>query len=181
MKPAPNIVYTIGHSNHSADRFVELLERHGIEVLVDVRSRPSSRFSPHFAKKRLSRRLAEQGLEYRFLGAELGGMPDEDRFYDSDGYVLYDRLAASERFTRGIAALVEIAADRRTALMCGEENPTGCHRRLLLGRALIDRGVELLHVRGDGRVERDADLKPVQGDIFGSGAARSVKPVRGRS
>jgi len=68
-----NTIYTIGHSNHSLDKFVELLKRHGITVVVDVRSAPYSRFHAQFNKEELKHALRERGLGYVFLGRELGG------------------------------------------------------------------------------------------------------------
>ena len=68
-------LYSIGHSNHEAAAFLELLRRHGIAAVADVRSRPYSRFVPHFSKERLQRILAEEGIGYLFLGGELGGKP----------------------------------------------------------------------------------------------------------
>jgi hypothetical protein len=79
MKPAPRQpLFTIGHSNHPFEHFLALLRRHGVEVVADVRSRPYSRFVPHFGKERLARILADEGLGYVFLGQELGGKPVQD-------------------------------------------------------------------------------------------------------
>ena len=65
-------IYTIGHSNHSADRFIALLKDHGIEAMVDVRRFPSSRRLPHFNRPNLARALEEHGIEYHWLES-LGG------------------------------------------------------------------------------------------------------------
>ena len=67
------MLFTIGHSNHAFGHFRALLRRHGIEAVADVRSRPYSRFVPHFSKGRLDRLLAEADIGYLYLGAELGG------------------------------------------------------------------------------------------------------------
>jgi hypothetical protein len=71
---APDL-FTIGHSNHPLERFLDLLRRHGIGAVADVRSRPYSRFVPHFSKERLQRNLVEEGIDYLYLGQELGGRP----------------------------------------------------------------------------------------------------------
>ncbi|MDO8673135.1 MAG: DUF488 domain-containing protein, partial [Dehalococcoidia bacterium] len=69
-------IFTIGHSNHAFEAFVDLLRRHGIEVLVDVRSQPYSKYTPHFDHRNLEAAIANQGFKYMYLGKELGGRPD---------------------------------------------------------------------------------------------------------
>src|SRR5262245_40597757 len=107
----PAHVFSIGHSRHPIGEFLRLLERHAIEVLVDVRSMPYSRFSPQFTRNALERAVEAAGRGYVFLGKELGGRPDDAALYDHAGHVLYGRLASSPSFERGIerleAALVE--------------------------------------------------------------------------
>ncbi len=152
-------VFTIGHSNHTPDAFLTLLKRHRIDLVVDVRSRPYSRFAPHFHIKRIQRALRGADVEYLFLGKELGGMPEEDEFYDKAGFVLYHSVARSERFQLGIARLEETVPNHRGAIMCGEENPMECHRRLLIGKILTDRGIHLKHIRGDGRLQTEQELE----------------------
>jgi uncharacterized protein (DUF488 family) len=66
-------LFTIGHSNHPYEHFLDLLRRNAIAAVADVRSRPYSRFVPHFSKERLERLLAEAGVGYRFRGAEFSG------------------------------------------------------------------------------------------------------------
>ena len=142
-------LYTIGHSNRSLTEFLELLERHGIESLVDVRSAPYSRYVTHFNRADLEYSVESHKIRYTYLGAELGGRPPGDEFYDEHDHVLYYRVAQAPFFRGGIEKLIEEGAVYRTAFMCSEEDPTNCHRRLLIARVLIDEGVRVLHIRGD--------------------------------
>jgi uncharacterized protein (DUF488 family) len=87
-----------------------------------------------------------------------GGRPRDPGCYDVDGYVPYDRVAASHRFRQGIQRLETGIQRYRVAVMCSEENPAECHRNLLIGRVLADRGVILQHIRADGRLQSQADL-----------------------
>ena len=153
-------LWTIGHSNHGAERFVELLQQHDIEAVADVRSQPYSRFSPHFRQARLRELLAEAGLGYMFLGRELGGRPPEPVLYDDAGNVLYDQLAQTERFAKGLRRLLDGAETQRVAVMCSEEDPTHCHRRQLITRALLEGDVPptVMHIRGNGRLVPEAEL-----------------------
>ena len=151
-------IWTIGHSNHPLETFLDLLAKHRIEVLVDVRSSPYSRYASHFNKAAIEGALLERDIKYLFLGDCLGGRAEGEQFYDEQGYVLYDRLADSPTFRRGVDRLLEGIARFRVAMMCGEEDPTECHRRLLVGRVLGGRGVEVIHVRGDGRRQSETQL-----------------------
>ncbi len=151
-------VYTIGHSSHSIELFIELLRKHGMQVLVDVRSAPYSRYAPQFDHDLLPRSLNEAGIKYLFLGQELGGRPSKPDYYDADGHVLYSRITTDPAFVAGIERLERGMPDFRIALMCGEEDPAHCHRRLLVTRVLMERGHQVLHIRGDGRIMADEDV-----------------------
>jgi uncharacterized protein (DUF488 family) len=148
---------TIGHSNHSAEHFQGLLTRHGVEVLVDVRSWPHSRFVKWADSSRIGDVAREAGAKYLFLGKELGGRPEGDEFYDEAGYVLYGKLAQSEEFRAGIERLVRGGRKWRVAIMCSEEDPASCHRRLLVAKVLLEEGLTIGHIRGDGRCELESE------------------------
>jgi uncharacterized protein (DUF488 family) len=159
-------VYSIGHSNHSIDALLDLLLPHGIEILLDVRSAPYSRYSPHFNKRSLQAHLTEAGIEYRFAGESLGGRPDDERCYDDAGQVDYARIALQPGYREGIHRLVEIAAFRPVAMMCSEEDPGECHRHKLIADTLIrEHLADVLHIRGDGAIEA-ARLEPKQAKLF---------------
>ncbi|MBX9691478.1 MAG: DUF488 domain-containing protein [Cyanobacteria bacterium] len=151
-------IYTIGHSNHSMTAFLDFLKPLEIEVIVDVRSNPYTRYSIHFNHEPLKAATQKAGLKYLFLGRELGGKPKEKEFYDDEGYVVYERLREAERFKEGLERLIKGAHQYNIVLMCGEENPSGCHRRHLIARTLFDRQIDVLHIRSDGRQQSEADL-----------------------
>lgn len=161
-----NTIYTIGHSNQSMDEFLALLHEHGIQVLVDVRSAPYSRWVPHFNKRELQQAIESEGLRYLYLGQPLGGRPENSQHLDSDGRALYYKMAQTPEFRKGIARLLTGMKDFRVALMCSEENPDVCHRNLLVGRVLReDHAVNVRHIRGDGTVFDSVD-QPKQRSIF---------------
>jgi uncharacterized protein (DUF488 family) len=160
-------IFTIGHSNHSVEHFQRLLSEYGVEVLVDVRSWPHSRYVEWVDRSRIAEVAQAVGARYLFLGKELGGRPDPAEFYDSAGYVLYGRLAKSAQFRAGIKRLCRGAERYRVAIMCSEENPASCHRRLLVSKVLLEEGWTVNHIRGDGRCE--AESKPIalsEGSLF---------------
>lgn len=151
-------IFTVGHSNHSLEMFIDLLKSHKIDVLVDVRSKPFSRFSAQFNKEELKNAVQASGIKCVFLGREIGGRPESSEFYDVEGFVLYSRLAESTLFHEGIDRLIKGIKTYRVAVMCSEENPVNCHRRLLVGRVLAKRGVSVRHIRGDGTVQDEDEL-----------------------
>jgi uncharacterized protein (DUF488 family) len=147
--------FTLGHSNHPIETWLALVRQHEVEVVVDLRSSPYSKYAPQFDKVDMQRSLEEAGFRYLFLGAELGGRPANPAYYDASGHVLYSRLRNDAHFLAAIERL-ETGMERfHVALLCGEENPAHCHRRLLIGRVLTERGHTMLHIRGDGRLESD--------------------------
>lgn len=170
-------IYSIGHSNTSLADFFALLAMHSICLLVDVRSAPYSRYVPHFNKDSLAAEIGSAGLGYVYLGRELGGRPDDVNMYDAEGHAVYARIAQTPEFKRGLENLKRVSADQRVVMMCSEESPVDCHRRLLVGRVLQDEGFRLLHIRGDGRLDAEADLptptyaRPVQRGFFDVGTA----------
>ncbi len=151
-------IFSIGHSNQSIETFLALLRQHGIQVLVDVRSSPYSKYVPHFNSTKLAVTVEQIDIEYKFMGQELGGRPDGDEFYDADDHVLYKRVAESALFLKGIQRLMDIGAASHTAIMCSEEDPAICHRHLLIGHVLTEQGVDLLHIRGDGHLQNEKDV-----------------------
>ena len=151
-------VLTIGHSNHQIGHFLDLLKSHGVQVVADTRSQPYSEYSSHFDQNPLKKALEAEGIRYVFLGRELGGRPDGDEFYDDQGHVLYDRVSETHVFREGLSRLESGIREYEVAMLCAEENPTACHRRLLVGRVLLDRGIQVDHIRGDGRIQTEDEV-----------------------
>jgi uncharacterized protein (DUF488 family) len=173
-------LYTVGHSNHSEQKFLDLLHQHGIEVLVDVRSQPFSRYNPQYNDSNLKRAVEAAGIRYLFLGEELGGRPGGEEFLDEAGHALYHRMAESPAFLAGIERLQRGIEEHRVAIMCSEEDPAVCHRHLLVTRVLCDRGVPVLHIRGDGRLETEEQIGRAekQGVLFAELEDESWKSLR---
>lgn len=151
-------IFTIGHSNHSIETFIGLLTKFEIQVLVDIRSYPVSKFAPQFDAVQLKNDLITAGFKYIFMGTELGGRPKGDEFYDDNGHVIYSLVATTPLFLEGISRLETGIQTYRVAIMCSEENPLDCHRRLLVGRVLRSRGIDIQHVRGNGNTQTEEDL-----------------------
>jgi uncharacterized protein (DUF488 family) len=147
-------LYSVGHSNHAVAAFLDLLRQHRIQLVADVRSRPYSRFVPHFGKEKLERILAEEEVSYLFLGRELGGKPPRDdpaRFAPD-----YQARVRDPGFEKGIERLLKAAGARRTALLCRERDPLDCHRLHLVCRYVKTMVGPIRHVLHDGSIEEQA-------------------------
>jgi uncharacterized protein (DUF488 family) len=148
-------LFSIGHSNIPAGRFVEMLRANGVNAIADVRSVPASRFFPWFSAKALQSRLAGEGICYDQFGATLGGRPRDAKLY-RDGVVDYEVMAEQPDYRRGIDLLLAASAHRRVCLMCVERNPLDCHRCLLVARTLTEQGLAVGHILHDGSIEAHA-------------------------
>lgn len=145
-------VLTIGHSTHELDYFLGLLKEQNVTAIADVRSVPASRFTPQFNQEALRRALNHVDVKYVFLGKELGARSDDPTCY-VDGRVKYERLAHTAGFAEGIERLRGGMELERIALMCTEQEPLDCHRTVLICRVLVDVGVSVTHIHGNGRLE----------------------------
>lgn len=134
------MIYTLGTSGRSFDEFLALLKEHEIQAGVDIRSFPTSRF-PHFKKEYLQRRLESEGIQYFYLGKELGG-------FRKGGYLAY---MESESFRIGLKRLEEVGREKRSAFFCAEKFPWRCHRRWVAAK-LMQRGWKVIHIIERGRV-----------------------------
>ncbi|MBT8367363.1 MAG: DUF488 domain-containing protein [Deltaproteobacteria bacterium] len=149
-------LYTIGHSNHPAENFIELLLRHDITAVCDVRSQPYSKFNPQFNRENIQKDLKQSNIAYVFLGRELGPRSDDPACY-IDGQVQYHLLAQTDLFQEGLERLLKGMQFYRIAMMCAEKDPIMCHRMILVCRHLRQEVDEIRHILEDGRIEELAD------------------------
>ena len=140
------MVYTIGHSNYQIRDFVGLLLTYSIDIIVDVRSAPYSKYCPQFNKEVIQNSLNNAGIKYLFLGKELGARPSDLSCYHG-GRVQFDLLRKAVFFKKGIEKLKdEMSQGYALALMCSEKNPIDCHRTILISRVLKEHGLEVKHI-----------------------------------
>lgn len=168
-------LFTIGHSNHPLEYFVELLLPHRISMIADVRSCPYSKYSPHFSKDFLEIELRKADINYIFLGRELGAQRTESDCY-VDGQAKYDKIAGLPTFRRGLDIVLKGVEHHRVAIMCSEADPITCHRTILVCRELKKLCPDLMitHILADGTEERQEaaekrliKLHKLQPELFG--------------
>ena len=153
-------IYTIGHSRHTWDVFFPLLQLHDVKTVVDIRSNPVSRFAPFANKKRLPVLLDQIDVRYLFMGDSIGGKPTDPALLDSDGKPDYGKIRQQPSFREGIADLIALTeqSEGNIVLMCAEEDPTKCHRRLLITPELESHGVDVLNIRKTGELQTSNQL-----------------------
>jgi uncharacterized protein (DUF488 family) len=144
-------IFTIGHSVHELEVFIDLLARHGVTALADVRSRPFSRLH-HFNGDELAAVLGTRGIKYVPLCRELGARRNGPEAY-IDGQAVYERVAQLPNFQEGIGRLVRGSEDYTIALMCAEKEPLDCHRTILICRHLRPYDFRIQHILADGEIE----------------------------
>ncbi len=135
------MVYTLGTSQRLLEEFLEILEYYKLKRIIDVRSFPASKRYPHFSRQNLEKFLQEVGIEYFWLGRELGGFRPE-------GYKTYTR---SEAFARGLASLIKLLMEKPSVIICAEKFPWRCHRRFI-AQKLEEAGIEVRHIIEKGRL-----------------------------
>ena len=158
MTQSASRLYTIGHSTHSYERFLQLLRDQRVDFVLDVRSVPHSGRVPQFSQRPLRDALRSDGIRYRHAGNILGGRPADRQFYEDD-QVQYRRIAASEEFLKALARVRSAARTHHVALVCAEGDPLTCHRFLLLARYLRSPDLEIVHILPDGRGEPHSETE----------------------
>lgn len=158
MEAKEPAILTIGYGGREIGAFLGLLKAFGIELLLDVRSYPVSRFQLDYRKNILKHHLEAAGLSYLYLGKALGGRREEASCY-VEGRIDYERVRRLPTFQEGIAVLDRLRAQGRTlALMCAEKMPERCHRTLLIGETLSAMGVPVSHIDETGTALAHAEV-----------------------
>jgi len=173
----PSCVWTVGHSTRSWDAFCEVLEAHGIEAIADVRRFPGSRRYPWFASDTMAAALPAAGMQYLWV-PELGGRRrvqpgSPNGAWRNAAFQGYADHMASDEFQAGLAKVLALAGERRTALMCAEAVWWRCHRRLVAD-LLQHRGVPVLHIIDD----KPAQPHPQSADARAAGQDLIYPPLQ---
>lgn len=152
-------LYSIGHGRRPIQAFIAALKSHDIQFLLDIRSKPFSRWNPQFNRPSLQSELSAAGITYVFVGDSLGGRPEDKSCYDADGRVLYDLVKEKDFFKRGLDRLTTAKEKGiRLVLMCSESKPEACHRSKLIGQELLKRQISLKHITPDQQIKSQEQL-----------------------
>jgi uncharacterized protein (DUF488 family) len=171
-------IYSLGHGVRKIDEFIFLLKKYQIDYVIDVRTRPASRFNPQYNRQALSVFLKQQGLQYVYMGDTLGGKPADTSCYDAEGRVNYAEVMKRQFFLGGIRRL-EVAYQKnlRVACFCSESAACDCHRSKLIGVMLEKKNIPMVHINKAGELDNQSSvMDQVLGsnggvDLFGEAAA----------
>ena len=159
-QPQPKQCFTIGYGNSPIDRFITLLETVDIGLIIDVRSSPYSRFNPHFNRENLEKSLIKNNVDYRFMGDKIGGRYSNPSLLFPDDTVNYRKVQETEKFQDSINEVVSIiSSGKKIALMCAEKEPERCHRFALISPVLQAKGISVIHIRPEGKLQSNEDLE----------------------
>lgn len=147
-------IYSIGHGNKKIEDFIAELKSFKIQFLLDIRSKPYSKWNPQFNQAALDLELKNNGITYVFVGDTLGGLPEDRSCYDFDGKVVYDLIREKDFFKQGLERLTTANEKRiNLAIMCSESKPEECHRSKLIGQELLNKDISLKHIVSDKRIK----------------------------
>ena len=150
-------IYTIGHSNHTQEEFLNLLVTHGINYVADVRSIPASNHNPQFNQDVLSAFLLKNGVAYQFYGKELGARRMDS--INADRQVDFEIAVRTPLFLQGVDEIMQKLANHHVVMMCSEANPLECHRFALIARYFHEHGVEVFHILKDASLASHRTLE----------------------
>jgi uncharacterized protein (DUF488 family) len=149
-------VWTVGHSTRSGEEFVQILLAHGVEVLVDVRTFPSSRRYPQFNKAELAESLNKNQIEYshepRLGGRRKPRSDSHNSAWRNEQFRGYADHMETEQFKNGVRELLELASSKRVAVMCAEAVWWRCHRSLIADYLKAE-GHEVIHILDEKKTE----------------------------
>ncbi len=164
-------LFTVGYGANDVDQFVELLNQFCFNYLVDVRSKPYSKYKPEYSQAPLERRIQATNIRYVFMGDLLGGLPEDRSCYTDAGKVDYEKVRSKPFHKAGIERLRRAWEQRlRVALMCGCGKPERCHRSKLIGVSLQREGIPIVHLDDHGRrFDQETVMMKLNGspDLFG--------------
>ena len=166
-------ILTVGHSNHEVQVLINLLRKHGVTAVADIRSTPYSAATPQVDRENLKPQLQSEGFKYVYLGDQLGAHPQDPACY-KDGKVQYSRQAKTSLFKQGLQRVISGAQKHRVALLCVEKDPLKCHRSVLIARELEAQSVGVAHILAEGGLESHSEAmgrllkeeKLDRGDLF---------------
>jgi uncharacterized protein (DUF488 family) len=154
------IIYTVGHSTHQIDYFLELLKEYSINCLIDVRSVAASSYNPQYNQEPLSNFLKNNGITYLHFAEEFGARHTDPDLLDEEGKVDFEKIRKSWLFKNGVERLwLGLDTGFTIALMCSEGEPFDCHRFSMISIALEKDGFEVKHILKDKTLKNNAELE----------------------
>jgi hypothetical protein len=142
--------YTIGHSNHPIEYFLELLQTHDIDCVVDVRSTPASKYTPQYNQRPLAAFLHQHDIRYLPFAEAFGARQNHPDVLDDQGQVDFEKVRRTDAFRTGVRRLENgLERGHRIALLCAEADPLECHRFAMVAVHFVRTGYQVHHILKD--------------------------------
>ena len=153
-------IYTLGHSNYSFDKFIEILKKYNINCVVDIRAIPYSKYNTQYNKEFFQANLKKLGYTYIYMDDEFGAKRRTRNSYNDEGDADFDKVILEEDFKKGIERLkVGCAKNYKIVLLGAMQEPIRCPRAILLGRELIKEGFNVKHIMHEGDLKTQDELE----------------------
>ncbi len=147
-------VFTIGHSQHNIDKFINMLKTHDINYIIDVRSMPFSQYASDYNKDAIKASLFLHKINYAFMGEYFGARPKNNNLYSEKGYLDFNKMKNSKLFLTGVENVLRgVGQGNRIAFMCTEKDPMDCHRAILVANTFYERGLEVEHILANNTLQ----------------------------
>ncbi|GBU20297.1 hypothetical protein R80B4_00173 [Fibrobacteres bacterium R8-0-B4] len=154
------MLFTIGYTTFKSDDFIDVLKHYGINVVIDVRSLPYSRYHAQYDKEIVERILKSNKIYYRNYSNEFGARQTEQRYFSRDGYLDFELFTESKRFRHGFDKIKDsLTKGFNIVLMCAEKDPAVCHRSIMISRVFHNNGETVNHILADGNTESQNDIE----------------------
>lgn len=146
-------LFTIGHSQHSIKYFISLLNKYGIDYLLDVRSTPYSKYAEQYNRENIDKSLNSVNVKYVFMGKYFGARSQNVELYNDKGYLDFEKVRKSKDFNEGIEnVILGLEQGHTIALMCTEKQPIDCHRAIMISRAFEMQKIYAKHIMPNGKI-----------------------------
>lgn len=153
-------IYTIGHSNYTVDKLIDMLKYYNINVVVDIRGTPYSKYNKQFDKEVIKYTLTKAGFLYIYMAKELAAKRENKISYNEEGYSNFEKVINEDDFINGIERLKKgCEKGYNIALLGAMQDPIRCHRSILVGRALRDAGFNVKHILDDYSCASQEDIE----------------------
>lgn len=153
-------IFTLGHSNYSVERLMDMLRHFHINCVVDIRGTPYSKYNVWFDKETIAHTLKKNGFIYIYMGEEFAAKRVRKVSYNKEGYSDFHKVVLEEEFLRGIKRLeTGLEKGYKIVLLGAMQDPIRCHRSILVGRELEKHGFKVSHILDDYSIASQRDIE----------------------
>ena len=160
-------IYTVGHSNYTVERLIDMLKHYNINCVVDIRGTPYSKYNIQFDKETIRYTLSKAGFIYIYMAKELAAKRINKQSYKEEGYSDFEKVIKENEFIEGIERLKNgCNKGYKIALLGAMQEPIRCHRSILVGRALRENGFNVKHILDDYSIASQEDIEQMLLDKY---------------